>query len=136
MILILDKNKIYTYLLPTLEGVKSLVSRCTKGYSLGETAKRAESGQLQFWSKPYEILNLRFSNTIETVLVSISRYGHSSYNEVLLYCGILSKAVFPKPKTALNFYLTRFFQNKKKLKKRKIKFFWSKNFFSKFFLMI
>ena len=35
--------------------------------------------------------------------------NHSSYNAVLLYRGILSNAVFSKPKTALKFYLTRFF---------------------------
>ena len=35
--------------------------------SATETANRAESGQLQFWSKPSEILNLRSSNTLETV---------------------------------------------------------------------
>jgi hypothetical protein len=37
-----------------------------------EAANRAEPGQLQFWSEPSEILNLRSSNTPETVLVSIS----------------------------------------------------------------
>ena len=36
-----------------------------------ETANRAESGQLQFWSKPSEILNLRSSNTPETVAFTI-----------------------------------------------------------------
>ena len=36
-------------------------------------------------------------------------YRHSSYNAVLLYRGILSNAVFSKPKIALEFYLTRFF---------------------------
>ena len=40
--------------------------------SATETANRAEPGQLQFWSEPTEILNLRSSNTPETVLVSIS----------------------------------------------------------------
>ena len=34
---------------------------------LAETANRAEPGQLQFWSEPSEILNLRSSNTPETV---------------------------------------------------------------------
>ena len=36
-----------------------------------ETANRAESGQLQFWSEPSEILNLRSSNTPETVDLNI-----------------------------------------------------------------
>ena len=31
----------------------------------------AESGQLQFWSEPSEILNLRSSNTPETVAFNI-----------------------------------------------------------------
>ena len=34
---------------------------------LAETANRAEAGKLQFWSEPSEILNLRSSNTPETV---------------------------------------------------------------------
>ena len=36
-----------------------------------ETASWAESGQLQFWSQPSEILNLRSSNTPETVAFNI-----------------------------------------------------------------
>ena len=62
---------------------------------------------------------------------SIFNYRHSSYNAVLLYRGILSNAVFSKPKTALKFYLTRFF-----LKKigQKI-FFGRKIFFSTFFFL-
>ena len=59
-------------------------------------------------------------------------YRHSSYNAVLLYRGILSNAVFSKPKTALKFYLTRFFSKKSK-KKLKKNFFWL-IFFSNFFL--
>ena len=48
----------------------------------------------------------------------IVSYRHSSYNAVLLYRGILSNMVFSKPKTALKFYLTRFFHKKEqKLKK-------------------
>ena len=43
------------------------VSRFCEGYSLAETANRAESGQFQFWSEPSEILNLRSSNNPETV---------------------------------------------------------------------
>ena len=35
---------------------------------------RADSGQLQFWSEPSEILNLRSSNTPETVAFSIPWY--------------------------------------------------------------
>ena len=59
-------------------------------------------------------------------------YRHSSYNAVLLYRGIPSNAVFSKPKTALNFYLTRFFQNKnKKIWKKK---FFGQNVFSLFLI--
>ena len=36
-----------------------------------ETANRAESGQLQFWSEPSDILNLRFSNTPKFVAFTI-----------------------------------------------------------------
>ena len=36
-----------------------------------ETANRADSGQLQFWSEPSEILNVRFSSTPKTVAFSI-----------------------------------------------------------------
>jgi hypothetical protein len=39
--------------------------------SLAETANRADSGQLQFWSEPSEILNLLSSNTPETVAFTI-----------------------------------------------------------------
>ena len=39
--------------------------------SLAETANRAESGQLQFWSEPSEILSLRSSNTPEAVAFTI-----------------------------------------------------------------
>ena len=48
------------------------------------------------------------------------KYRHSSYNAVLLYRGIPSNAVFSKPKTVLNFYLTWFFQNDKKKKLQNI----------------
>ena len=34
---------------------------------IAETANWAEAGNHQFWSEPYEILNLRSSNTPETV---------------------------------------------------------------------
>ena len=40
-------------------------------YSLAETAKRADSGQLQFWSEPSEILNIRSSSTPEPVAFTI-----------------------------------------------------------------
>ncbi len=40
------------------------------GY-LTETANRAESGQLQFWSEPSKNLNLRSSNTPETTAFTI-----------------------------------------------------------------
>ena len=36
-----------------------------------ETASWADSGQLQFWSEPSEILNLRSPNTHETVAFNI-----------------------------------------------------------------
>ena len=67
-----------TYLLsckyiPTLGDVKNLVSRYIEGYSLAETANRAESDQLQFWSEP-SVLNLRSSNTPETVAFNIPWY--------------------------------------------------------------
>ena len=38
---------------------------------IAETTNRAESGQLQFWSEPSEILNLRSSNTPKTVAFTI-----------------------------------------------------------------
>ena len=60
-----DNSRMYS------RGVKSLVIRYIEGYSLAETANRAESGQLQFWSEPSEILNLRSSNTPETVAFNI-----------------------------------------------------------------
>ena len=55
-------------------------------------------------------------SNVLTLLFSLSVYRHSSFNAVLLYRGILSNAVFFRPKTALNFHLTRFF--KKNLKKK------------------
>ena len=45
-----------------------------QNWSCPETANRAESGQLQFWSEPSEILNLRSSNTPETVVFNIPWY--------------------------------------------------------------
>ena len=42
--------------------------------SLAETANRADSGQLQFWSEPSEILNVRSSSTPETVAFTIPWY--------------------------------------------------------------
>ena len=41
-----------------------------------------------------------------------SKYRYSSFNAVLLYCGIPSTAVFSRPKTPLNFHLTRFIKKK------------------------
>ena len=38
---------------------------------LAETANKADSGQLQFWSEPSEILNIRSSSTPETVVFTI-----------------------------------------------------------------
>ena len=61
-------------------------------------------------------------------------YRHSSYEAVLLYSGIPSNAVFSKPKTALKFYLTRFFQKKmKKIWKKFAKLICKIFFFVKFF---
>ena len=40
-----------------------------QGIVKAETANWAESGQLQFWSEPSESLNLRSSNTPETVAI-------------------------------------------------------------------
>ena len=51
---------------------EELKFKMSEGSDQTETANRAEPGQLQFWSEPSEILNLRSSNTPETLLVSIS----------------------------------------------------------------
>ena len=58
----------------TLGVSPSLVSRYFDGYSLAENANRADSGQLQFWSEPSKICNLRSSNTPETVAFKIPWY--------------------------------------------------------------
>ena len=53
------------------------VSKYIEGHSFwsiwgpSETTNWADSGQLQFWSEPSEILNLRFLNTPETVAFNI-----------------------------------------------------------------
>ena len=39
--------------------------------SVAETASRADSGQLQFRSEPFEILNVRSSSTPKTVAFTI-----------------------------------------------------------------
>ena len=53
-------------------GIKVHIVKATvSGVFEAETANRAESGQLQFWSEPFEILNLRSSNTPETVAFAI-----------------------------------------------------------------
>ena len=54
--------------------VKATASGVLGCLSLAETANRADSGQLQFWSEPSEILNLRSSNTPETVAFTIPWY--------------------------------------------------------------
>ena len=46
--------------------------KVSRYYEETETANRADSGQLQFWSKPSEILNLTSSNTPETVAFNIT----------------------------------------------------------------
>ena len=51
---------------------QGLLKATVSGVFAAETANRAESGQLQFWSEPSEILNLRSSKTPKTVLISIS----------------------------------------------------------------
>ena len=43
-------------------------------FSFAETATWADSGQLQFWSEPSEILNLRSPNTQKTVAFNIRWY--------------------------------------------------------------
>ena len=42
--------------------------------SLAETASRADSGQLQFWSEPSDILKLRSSSTPEPAAFTIPWY--------------------------------------------------------------
>ena len=42
-----------------------------KATASGELEARADSGQLQFWSEPSEILNVNFKSTTETVAFSI-----------------------------------------------------------------
>ena len=50
---------------------QDLKFKISEGSDLAETASWAESGQLQFWSEPSDILNLRSSNTLETVAFTI-----------------------------------------------------------------
>ena len=38
---------------------------------VSETANRAETGKLQFWSQPSEIFNLKSSNTNETLATAL-----------------------------------------------------------------
>ena len=52
--------------------MKSTVSGVFEDLSETETANRAESGQLQFWFEPSEILNLRSSNTPHLSNIEIS----------------------------------------------------------------
>ena len=104
----------------------------------------------RFWNEKHKVQNTLSSPNIlfnvnkmfqiteiikKAKSLNLVRYRHSSYNAVLLYRGIPSNAVFSKPKTALNFYLTRFFKNKSKKKFKKI-FFWSKNFFFNIFYFL
>ena len=49
-----------------LQGIEVLIVKATVSSVFAETANRAEAGQLQSWSEPSEILNLRSSNTPET----------------------------------------------------------------------
>ena len=51
-----------------------LLCQMRKRLSLAETATWADSGQLQFWSEPSEILNLRSPNTQETIAFNIPWY--------------------------------------------------------------
>ena len=56
----------------TVSGVfEDFKFKISEGLDQTETANRAESGQLQFWSKPSEILNLSSSNTPETAAFTI-----------------------------------------------------------------
>ena len=48
-----------------VENLKFKISECSDQKNYTETANRAES--VQFWSEHSEILNLRSSNTAETV---------------------------------------------------------------------
>ena len=50
---------------------QGILKATVSGVFEAETATRAETGQLQFWPKPSEILNLRSSNTPETVAFNI-----------------------------------------------------------------
>jgi hypothetical protein len=55
--------------------IPAKINTYTRGFTkfgIAETANRADSGQLQFWSEPSEILNVRSSNTPETVAFTIS----------------------------------------------------------------
>ena len=55
----------------TVSGVfEDLKFKISEG--LTETANRADSGQLQFWSEPSEILNVRSSSTPEPVVFTIT----------------------------------------------------------------
>ena len=86
---------------------------------------------LRFWNERHKVQNTLSSPNIlfnvnkmfqiteiikKAKSLNLVRYRHSSYNAVLLYRGIPSNVVFSKPKTALRFYLTKFFSKKKKKK--------------------
>ena len=51
--------------------VKATVSWIFEDLKFNISEGRAESGQLQFWSEPSEILNIRSSSTTETVAFTI-----------------------------------------------------------------
>ena len=60
-------TKVFEKKLPILNTIFIPVMLKELSLSLAETANRADSGQLQFWYGPSEILNLRSSNTPEPV---------------------------------------------------------------------
>ena len=64
----------------TISGVfQDIKFKISEG-SLAETANRADSGQLQFWSESSEILNVRSSSTPETVVFYLDpKLGETPY---------------------------------------------------------
>ena len=91
----------------TVFGVfEDLKFKISEGYKQNwtETANRADSGQLQFWSEPSEILNLSSSNTPETVAFTIHtlipwslKNPESPRLHTIHAIWLISKHVFSKP---------------------------------------
>ena len=61
-----------------------VINRTVGCLSLARTANKAEPGQLQFWSEPPEILNLRSSNTPKTIGFTLPWY-QTWWNPYLTY---------------------------------------------------